>query len=45
MPDIIDGNKISEEIHAELAAKLAGISGRKPCVALVRVGDDPASVS
>ena len=45
MSNLIDGNKISEEIHAELAAKLAGISGRKPCVALVRVGDDPASVS
>ncbi|MBR6388810.1 MAG: bifunctional methylenetetrahydrofolate dehydrogenase/methenyltetrahydrofolate cyclohydrolase FolD [Opitutales bacterium] len=45
MSNLIDGNKISEEIHAELAAKLANISGRKPCVALVRVGDDPASVS
>lgn len=45
MPNLIDGNKISEEIHAELSEKLANISGRKPCVALIRVGDDPASVS
>ena len=45
MPNLIDGNKISEEIHAELSEKLANIPGRKPCVALIRVGDDPASVS
>ncbi len=45
MAEIIDGNRISEEIHAELSKKIAGIPGRRPCVALVRVGDDPASVS
>jgi methylenetetrahydrofolate dehydrogenase (NADP+) / methenyltetrahydrofolate cyclohydrolase len=28
-----------------LKAEVAGYSGRKPCIALVRVGDDPASVS
>ncbi len=45
MDNIIDGNKISEAIHEELAAKLSGIEGRRPCIALVRVGDDPASIS
>ncbi len=45
MDNIIDGNKISEAIHEELAAKLSGIDGRRPCIALVRVGDDPASIS
>src|SRR5690348_2485643 len=43
--DLIDGNKIAEAIVAELKAEVATISGRKPCIALVRVGDDPASVS
>lgn len=45
MDNIIDGNKISEAIHEELAAKLGNVEGRRPCIALVRVGDDPASVS
>lgn len=45
MDNIIDGNKISEAIHEELAQKLKGVEGRRPCIALVRVGDDPASVS
>lgn len=45
MDNIIDGNKISEAIHEELAQKLKGLEGRRPCIALVRVGDDPASVS
>ncbi|HRI83149.1 MAG TPA: bifunctional 5,10-methylenetetrahydrofolate dehydrogenase/5,10-methenyltetrahydrofolate cyclohydrolase [Opitutaceae bacterium] len=30
---------------AELKTEVAGITGRKPCIALVRVGEDPASVS
>lgn len=42
---LIDGNKIAETIIAELKAQVAAINGRKPCIALVRVGDDPASVS
>lgn len=45
MSNLIDGNLISEQIHAELAEKIANVSGRRPCVALVRVGDDPASIS
>jgi methylenetetrahydrofolate dehydrogenase (NADP+)/methenyltetrahydrofolate cyclohydrolase len=43
--EIIDGNQIAAAIIAELKAEVARISGRKPCIALVRVGDDPASVS
>jgi methylenetetrahydrofolate dehydrogenase (NADP+)/methenyltetrahydrofolate cyclohydrolase len=42
---LIDGNKIAAEIIAELKAEVAQIQGRKPCIALVRVGNDPASVS
>jgi methylenetetrahydrofolate dehydrogenase (NADP+)/methenyltetrahydrofolate cyclohydrolase len=42
---LIDGNQVAAAIVAELKAEVAGISGRKPCIALVRVGEDPASVS
>lgn len=43
--EIIDGNQIAAAIAAELKAEVAALPGRKPCIALVRVGDDPASVS
>jgi methylenetetrahydrofolate dehydrogenase (NADP+) / methenyltetrahydrofolate cyclohydrolase len=43
--ELIDGNKIAAEIIAELKAEVAQIPGRKPCIALVRVGDDPGSIS
>ena len=43
--DLIDGNQIAATIIAELKAEVATLAGRKPCIALVRVGDDPASVS
>jgi methylenetetrahydrofolate dehydrogenase (NADP+)/methenyltetrahydrofolate cyclohydrolase len=43
--ELIDGNKIAASILAELKTEVAASSGRKPCIALVRVGDDPASVS
>src|SRR5690606_19127135 len=42
---LIDGNQIAASLVAELKAEVAAISGRKPCLALVRVGEDPASVS
>jgi methylenetetrahydrofolate dehydrogenase (NADP+) / methenyltetrahydrofolate cyclohydrolase len=42
---LIDGNQIAATLVAELKADVATIPGRKPCLALVRVGDDPASVS
>lgn len=43
--ELIDGNKIAADIIAELKTQVAALSGRPPCLALVRVGDDPASVS
>lgn len=43
--ELIDGNRIASELIAELKSEVSGLAGRKPCLALVRVGDDPASVS
>ena len=43
--ELIDGHRIAAEIIGELKAEVAALPGRKPCLALVRVGDDPASVS
>ncbi len=43
--ELIDGNQIAAGIIAELKAEVSTFSGRKPCIALVRVGEDPASVS
>ncbi len=43
--ELIDGNKIAAGIIAELKAEVAALGGRKPCIALVRVGEDPASIS
>ncbi len=43
--ELIDGNQIAADIVAELKAQVSGLPGRKPCIALVRVGEDPASVS
>lgn len=43
--ELIDGNQIAAALVAELQAEVAAAPGRRPCIALVRVGDDPASVS
>ena len=43
--ELIDGNQIAAAIIAELKAEIATFPGRRPCIALVRVGEDPASVS
>ncbi|MDP3073215.1 MAG: tetrahydrofolate dehydrogenase/cyclohydrolase catalytic domain-containing protein [Opitutaceae bacterium] len=43
--ELIDGNQIAAALIAELKAEVAALPGRKPCIALVRVGEDPASVS
>jgi len=43
--ELIDGNQIATALITELKAEVAKIDGRKPCLALVRVGEDPASVS
>lgn len=42
---LIDGNKIAASIVAELKTEVSALTGRKPCLALVRIGEDPASVS
>ncbi len=43
--ELIDGNKIAAGIIAELKAEVGALRGRRPCLALIRVGEDPASVS
>lgn len=43
--ELINGNQIAAILIAELQQEVAQITGRPPCLALVRVGDDPASVS
>ncbi|MGB0743105.1 MAG: bifunctional methylenetetrahydrofolate dehydrogenase/methenyltetrahydrofolate cyclohydrolase FolD [Opitutales bacterium] len=42
---LIDGNAIAESIIEELTTEVSQISGKKPVVAFIRVGEDPASVS
>lgn len=41
---VIDGNKIAAEIVAELTEEVRALE-TAPCVAFIRVGEDPASVS
>ncbi len=43
--ELIDGNKIAADLIAELKTEVAALGGRRPCIALVRVGEDPASIS
>jgi methylenetetrahydrofolate dehydrogenase (NADP+) / methenyltetrahydrofolate cyclohydrolase len=43
--ELIDGNAISSAIIAELKAEVAALGGARPCIAFIRVGEDPASVS
>jgi len=45
MSNIIDGNAISKEVQESLAKETATFKGRQPCVAFIRVGEDPASIS
>ena len=42
---LIDGNAIAASIIEELTTEVAGLGNRKPAIAFIRVGDDPASVS
>lgn len=42
---LIDGNAIAESIIQELTSEVGALSGKKPVVAFIRVGEDPASVS
>ena len=45
MADIIDGKRISTEIREELREQVASLHQRgiHPCLAVIQVGDDPAS--
>jgi len=43
--ELIDGNEIASAIVEELTAIVSTYRTSKPCVAFVRVGEDPASVS
>ena len=43
--ELIDGNEIASAIVEELTALVSTYGESKPCVAFVRVGEDPASVS
>lgn len=40
---IIDGKKIAAEIHAEIEQKVAKLKSRKPGLAFILVGENPAS--
>ena len=42
---LIDGKRIASDIVDELTREVAAIDGAKPCIAFIRVGEDPASVS
>jgi methylenetetrahydrofolate dehydrogenase (NADP+)/methenyltetrahydrofolate cyclohydrolase len=42
---LIDGNSIAESIIEELTAEVGALKGQKPVIAVIRVGEDPASVS
>lgn len=45
---VVDGLGLAQELRGQMAADVAGIiaqGGRAPCLAVVRVGEDPASVS
>ncbi|MGJ8639377.1 MAG: bifunctional methylenetetrahydrofolate dehydrogenase/methenyltetrahydrofolate cyclohydrolase FolD [Opitutaceae bacterium] len=42
---LIDGNAIAASIIEELTTEVAIFPGKKPVIAVVRVGEDPASVS
>lgn len=42
---LIDGNAIAESIIEELTAEVSALPSKKPVIAVVRVGEDPASVS
>jgi methylenetetrahydrofolate dehydrogenase (NADP+)/methenyltetrahydrofolate cyclohydrolase len=42
---LIDGKAIAAQVLRELAEQVADLGPPAPCVAFIRVGDDPASVS
>ena len=42
---LIDGNAIAASIIEELTVEVGLLTGKKPVIAVIRVGEDPASVS
>ena len=42
--ELLDGKQLSRDILDEIKEKLADLSGPRPCVTFIRVGEDPASV-
>ncbi|MAH25357.1 MAG: bifunctional 5,10-methylene-tetrahydrofolate dehydrogenase/5,10-methylene-tetrahydrofolate cyclohydrolase, partial [Opitutae bacterium] len=43
--ELIDGNAVASDLLEELEKRVEAFENQKPCVAFVRVGEDPASVS
>jgi len=42
--ELLDGKRLSKEILEELRTRLDSLEGPRPCVAFIRIGEDPASV-
>lgn len=42
---IIDGTKVAQDIEGEIREAIDKLEGRPPCLAFVRVGEDPASIA
>ena len=43
--EILDGNAVSSDLLNSLADRVETYGEDKPCVAFIRVGEDPASIS
>ena len=43
--NIVYGSELSKELRTDLKKEIEKIEGRKPCLAVVLVGEKPASVS
>ena len=43
MYKLIDGKAVAAEIRAGIADKVTHLSTRRPCLAVIVAGDDPAS--
>lgn len=41
---LIDGKKVAQDIENELQAKISHLKGKKPCLAVILVGNHPASI-
>lgn len=40
---LIDGNLVAKKVQAEIQSQISKIKGRKPCLAVILVGNNPAS--